>query len=109
MSLWLCALQSDREALQRCIMASERSPVGLGNDVSMLQSLSASSGSVRDPNSPVGRASSPGAEPNGSVKTRGDRPHSPAKEDRPLLYDKEDTVTVEDRTVLLPSGGTGRC
>jgi hypothetical protein len=89
-------------------MASERSPVGIGNDVSMLQSVSTSSGSVRGPNSPVGRASSP-AEPNGSIKSRGEHPQSPAKEDRLLLYDKEDTATVEDRTVLLPSGGTGRC
>jgi hypothetical protein len=90
-------------------MASERSAVGLGNDVSILQSLSTSSGSMRGPNSPVGRGSSPGAGPNGSVQSRVDRPQSPAKEDRPLLCDKEDRVTAEERTVLLPSGGTSRC
>jgi hypothetical protein len=64
-TLAMCPLQSDQEALQRCIMAAERTAGGLGNDVSVLQSLSTSSGSMRGLNSPVGRASSPGAEPNG--------------------------------------------
>lgn len=90
-------------------MAAEQNTVALGNDVSVLQSLSTSSGSVHGPSSPGGRAPSPGAEPNGSVKSNcGDRPQSPAKEDRPLLCDKEDTMIPEERTLLFPSGGTSR-
>jgi hypothetical protein len=96
-------LQNDREALQRSIIAAERSTVALGNDVSVLQSLSTSSGSVHGPSSPGG------AERNGSVKsTYGDRPQSPTKEDKPLLCDKEDKVIPEERTVPFPSGGTSR-
>lgn len=88
-------------------MAAERT---VANDVSMLQSLSNSSGSMRSPNSPVGRTASPGQEPNGSVKSSAGRPTSPAKEDRPLLCDKEDKATAEERTVLLSaSGGASKC
>jgi hypothetical protein len=90
-------------------MASERSTLGLGNDINVLQSLSTSSSSMRCPNSPLGRASSPAVEPSISLKRSGDRPQSPAKEDLPLLYGKENRVTAEERTVLLPSGDTNRC
>jgi hypothetical protein len=83
--------------------------LGLGNDINVLQSLSTSSGSMRGAHSPLGRASSPAAEPNISLKGSGDRPQSPTKEDLPLLYGKENRVTAEERTVLLPSGDTNRC
>jgi len=105
----VCALQSDVETLQHGIVAAERSTLGLGNDINVLQSLSTSSGSMRGPNSPLGRASSPAAEPNISLKISGDHPQTPTKEDLPLLYGKENKVTAEERTVLLPSGDTNRC
>lgn len=105
----MCALQSDEETLQHGTVAAERSTLGLGNDINVLQSLSTSSGSMRGPNSPLGRASSPAAEPNISLKSSGDRPQTPTKEDLPLLYGKENKVTAEERTVLLPSGDTNRC
>jgi hypothetical protein len=90
-------------------MAAERSTFGLGNDINVLQSLSTSSGSIRGSNSPLGRASSPAAEPKISLKSSGDHPQSPTKEDLPLLYGKENRVTAEERTVLLPSGDINRC
>lgn len=105
----MCALQSDEETLQHGNVAAERSMLGLGNDINVLQSLSTSSGSMRGPNSPLCRASSPAAEPNISLKSSGDHPQTPTKEDVPLLYGKENTVTAEERTVLLPSGDTNRC
>lgn len=105
----MCALQSDEETLQHCIVAAERSTLGLGNDINVLQSLSTTSGSVRGPNSPMGRASSPAAEPSISVRSSGDHPQTPTKEDLPLLYGKENIMTAEERTVLLPSGDTNRC